>query len=182
MLNSRWRWSGTLRPEAVSLAIRELCPSGDQEEVAAQFFSDLVGLNVYPQYILYSAEDVRYFRALVASGVVPQKRPHVLFVLGRYSPDMTSTAQDLLPFMQEIEGMTLDWSVCAFGPLESACALTAAGLGGHCRVGFENNLLLSDGNVAPDNAALVSQVAIQAPAMGRQIASPEEARRLLAMG
>ena len=45
---------------------------------------------------------------------------------------------------------------CAFGRFEAACATAAALMGGHVRVGFENNILLPDGSLAADNAALVS--------------------------
>ncbi|RED49162.1 3-keto-5-aminohexanoate cleavage protein [Aestuariispira insulae] len=171
-----------LAPEAVSLAIREICPGPAMEEKAAAFFTHLRDAGIFPQYILYSKEDIRYFRDLLTSGVIPDPGPHVLFVLGRYSPGMTSDPSDLLPFLAAADGMDCDWSVCAFGALEGACALTAAGLGGHCRVGFENNLLLADGTIAPDNAALVAQVGGQAGFMGRSVASAAEARKLLGMG
>ena len=95
---------------------------------------------------------------------------------------MTSDPSDLLPMLSAAQGLECDWSVCAFGPLEGACALTAAGLGGHCRVGFENNLMLADGRQAPDNAALVAQVSDHAAVLGRKVASAAEARRLLGMG
>jgi uncharacterized protein (DUF849 family) len=45
-------------------------------------------------------------------------------------------------------------------------------------VGFENNLLLGDGSLAPDNAALVAQQAKNAGNLGRPLASAAEARRL----
>jgi hypothetical protein len=41
--------------------------------------------------------------------------------------------------------------VCSFGPREAACGIGAALLGGDVRVGFENNLALPDGSLAPDN-------------------------------
>jgi uncharacterized protein (DUF849 family) len=49
--------------------------------------------------------------------------------------------------------------VCAFGRYEAACVATAALLGGHVRVGFENNLHRPDGRIAHDNAAQVQTVA-----------------------
>ena len=45
------------------------------------------------------------------------------------------------------------------GARKGACALTATALGGHSRVGFENNIHLGDGMVAPGNAALDRPVA-----------------------
>jgi uncharacterized protein (DUF849 family) len=68
--------------------------------------------------------------------------------------------------------------LCAFGPREAAAGLAAAALGGHARVGFENNLQLPDGALAPDNSALVAAVAAALPATGRRVATPAEARAL----
>jgi uncharacterized protein (DUF849 family) len=53
-------------------------------------------------------------------------------------------------------------------------------LGGHVRVGFENNLYLPDGSVAPDNTALVRGVADAAKSLGLAIATPDEAKHLFA--
>ena len=119
------------------------------------------------------------FNDLVTRGIVPGERPFVLFVLGRYSPGQTSDPQDLLPFLASNQ-QGHPWAMCAFGPRETACAVTAAGLGGHARVGFENNLHLPGGSVAKDNAALVAAVAAGAGAIGRGVANADEARELMA--
>jgi uncharacterized protein (DUF849 family) len=59
--------------------------------------------------------------------------------------------------------------------------LEAIQQGGHCRVGFENNLLLADGTIAEDNAALVTVVSDSAATLNRKIASADAARKLLGM-
>jgi uncharacterized protein (DUF849 family) len=51
-------------------------------------------------------------------------------------------------------------------------------LGGHVRVGFENNLHLPDGSVAPDNAALVRGVADVSRSLGLEVATPDEAKQV----
>lgn len=171
----------SLEPEAVSLAVRELCPDAQHEEIAGKFFGWLHKAGISPQYILYSDKDVVRFNELRGRGVIPGGKPFVLYVLGRYAKDMTSQPDELVPFLAAAETGRSEWAVCAFGPLEGACALTAAGLGGHCRVGFENNMLLANGDVAPGNAALVAQVASQSAALGRSVATPQEARRVLGL-
>jgi len=167
-----------LKPEAVSIAIRELCPEDGDEKLAENFFHWLFEENIAPQYILYSAEDVSRFRVLRKRGVIPATHKTVLFVLGRYSESGNSSPRDLLP-MLAASGDDLIWSVCAFGDAESICMLTAAGLGGHCRVGFENNMALASGDIAPDNGALVGQLADNVSLLGRRIMSANEARELL---
>jgi uncharacterized protein (DUF849 family) len=165
-----------VRPEAVSMAIRELCPDEDAVAAFADFLSWLKAESIGPQFILYSQEDCERFAELRRRGVVPYDRPFVLYVLGRYAPDQRSVPADLLPFLQADGGPGLDWAICAFGPRESACALTAAALGGHARVGFENNIFLADGSVATDNAALVRQIADVAGLLGRALACADRAR------
>ena len=57
-------------------------------------------------------------------------------------------------------------------------AVAAAALGGHVRVGFENNFLLGDGSTAPDNTALVAQTAAAARALGRPLATADDVRAM----
>lgn len=52
------------------------------------------------------------------------------------------------------------------------------GLGGHVRVGFENNVLLTDGKTAASNAELVSNVADIARRSGRGVGDVQEAHRI----
>ncbi|WP_374634762.1 3-keto-5-aminohexanoate cleavage protein [Ferrovibrio sp.] len=165
-----------LLPEACSLAIREILPDAASESEGAGFLAELRKAEVSMQFILYSAEDLLRFRDLVQRGVIPGERHFVLFVLGRYAKDQQSTPSDLLPFLQAWQPAWGAFAVCAFGKLEAACALSAIGLGGHARIGFENNILLADGSIAPDNAALVHQIADHAAVMGAAAMTPDAAR------
>lgn len=164
-----------LKPEAVSVGLREV----DQPEIGdaglAQFFGWLAKERVMTQVIVYDVADLQRWQALRAQGVIPDAPWSLLFVLGRYSVGQTSEPRDLLPFVMAHTGSE-PWSMCAFGAGEHACATTAAALGGHVRVGFENNLLLNNGQVAPDNAALVRQVADSARVLGRSLCTAQQAR------
>ena len=155
-----------VRPEAVSVGLAELVPDAAHEGAAAAFYAWAADEGISVQHILYSAEDVTRLHDLRGRGVVPvgpagspEGRPFVLCVLGRYAADQQSRPADLLPFLRA--GLDdVVWSICAFGRRESACAMMAAALGGHVRVGFENNLHLPDGSVAPDNAAPARRIAM----------------------
>lgn len=161
-----------LRPEAVSLAIRELAV--DDAE-AADFFAWVDRAGIAPQYILYDTADRDRLVALQARGIVPQAAPNALFVLGRYTAGQQSDPRALLPFLA---GWPADWpwSLCAFGAAEAACVAAAAALGGHARVGFENNMTLPDGRVASGNEALVANLAAVAARIGRPLATAAQAR------
>ena len=165
----------TLKPEAVSVGLREV----DQPEIGeaglSQFFGWLAKERVMTQVIVYDVADLQRWQALRAQGVIPDAPWSLLFVLGRYSVGQTSEAKDLLPFVMAHTGQE-PWSMCAFGAGEHACATTAVALGGHARVGFENNLLLNNGQVASDNAALVRQIADSARVLGRSLYTAAQAR------
>ena len=171
-----------LHPEAVSLALSELIPDLAAAGDAAAFLHWLMRERIAPQYILYTPNDVARFHALHRRGVIPQRRPFALFVLGRYLRPSSAAElwpRDLLPYLKAHDA-ACPWAVCAFGPSESACVLTAAGLGGHVRVGFENNLWLVDGRLAASNADLVEQVAAGARLLGRPLADIAATRAFLA--
>lgn len=166
-----------LQPEAVSMGLREIAVPDIPETELAAFFAWVAERRILAQIILYDEGDVQRWQSLRARGLVPPGAWSVLFVLGRYSVGQTSSAYDLLPFLAAYDH-TLPWAICAFGAEENACVTTAAAFGGHMRVGFENNLKLRDGSIAAGNAALVRQAAEGARALGRPLATAEDARRI----
>jgi uncharacterized protein (DUF849 family) len=148
-----------VRPEAVSLALRELAPESVDEPRLAAFLLKLRTEGIAPQIILYEPEEAcRLARLLGEAGLAPENIP-VLYVLGRYKPGQRSEPADLLPFLAAGMPRFHHAMVCAFGARELACVTAAALLGCHMRVGFENNFFLPDGRRAPDNAALVAAAA-----------------------
>ncbi len=164
-----------IKPEAVSLAVRELVPDAASEPEAAAFFRWLVQEHVAPQYILYSEDDLRRYQDLLRREVIPDAAHWVLFVLGRYGGGAESQPSVLLPFLK-LHDPDTPWAVCAFGRLEHACGVCAVTLGGHVRVGFENNLYLANGNVAEDNAALVAAMRDSVVALGCPLADADAVR------
>ena len=167
-----------LKPEAVSIALRELCADADGEKKAAEFFAWLNDNDVMTQYILYSSQEVQRFEKLRTRGVVPQEWPFVLLVLGRYADSRTGDASQLPEFVAPLSP-DVCWAVCCFGETESDAVIAAAEMNGHARVGFENNLLLPDGSRAPDNAALVRLAASRGEQQGRRVADADDVRHML---
>lgn len=168
-----------LKPEAVSLALKELCPDAEAEPAAAEFFAWLNTEHVMPQYIVFSAEEVFRFTDMRNRGIIPDDWPFVLLVLGRYSDSLTGDPELLGRY---VEGLQQDvaWMVCCFGQTENMAVAEAARLHGHARVGFENNLVLPDGTSAPDNAALVKLAAKAGQDAGRRVADAADVRQMLA--
>lgn len=146
----------TLRPAAVSIALREITQEED-EQVTARFFASCREAGTEVQHILYDAGDVERLAALIARGTVAAGGLAVLHVLGRYTSGQVSdpAALDPLLAVQAAAGLSPDWGLCAFGPTETECLRAAIIRGGKARIGFENNRLNRDGSIAADNAARV---------------------------
>ena len=148
-----------ITPEGVSIALSEMLADGDRA-AARRCYHALAEAGVAVQHILYDAAQVAALAGEIAAGTLPGQGLQVLFVLGRYTPGQQSSPDLLAPFVQAAlaAGLQADWAVCAFGRAETACLRHARARGGKARVGFENNLWMADGRLAPDNAARVLEV------------------------
>lgn len=166
-----------VRPEAVSLALREVLPSTSGEAAFARFLQWLKAEKIVPQFILYDPSEAVLLDNLRKRGVVPYKEPPVLYVLGRYTVNQTSLPHDLLPFLAEGQPAFRRFMVCAFGRFEASCTVAGALFGGGLRVGFENNLELPDGKLASSNRDLVATVASAIKALGIPRMTGEELRQ-----
>jgi 3-keto-5-aminohexanoate cleavage enzyme len=138
-------------PEAVSLSLRELADEKD----FGLFLGKLTQMRIWPQVILYTADEAGRLGAMMKQGLIPFDELAVLYVLGRFTLTRTAAPGDLIPFVAPDMPRFLPWTVCAFGRREAACVTAGALLGGHVRVGFENNLTLPNGARAASNAELV---------------------------
>jgi 3-keto-5-aminohexanoate cleavage enzyme len=167
----------SVRPEAVSLALRELSQGDAAERSFIEFLDWIHRENILSQLILYTPDEASRLSKLLQSGNLPFDDLPVLYVLGRYSAGQRSRPADLLPFLAEGAPRFGSWMACAFGPDEIACVTAAALLGGDARVGFENNIWLPDGSLAPSNAAAVAGAAEALRRCGRTIAGADELRR-----
>ena len=73
------------------------------------------------------------------------------------------------------------FSVLAAGRQQIPMASMAAAMGGHVRVGLEDNLYLSKGVLAQSNAQQVTQIRSVVEGMGRSVATPDQARQMLGL-
>ncbi len=143
-----------LAPHCLSCGLREFVKDREWFERAEKFFSQLHQAGTLAQYILYSPQDVEWYEQLCEQGVLPGKNHFLLFVLGRYGEE-GRPFYNLHDYLEPLKRNSR-WMVCAFGGNEHSVMKQAVELGGHARVGFENNLRLPDGSLAKDNADLVA--------------------------
>lgn len=164
------RTLASLRPKAASVSVREM---QRDPATAARLYALALTNGTRVQHILYDVEDLSVLRAWQKAGIVPDAMRDVLLVLGRYVPAADARPGDLIPFVEALGKDYPDWTVCAFGRSEHMVAVAAAGLGGHVRIGFENNVLRPDGSPAADNAENIARIVTTARTMGRRLANQE---------
>lgn len=141
-----------VKPQWASISVREIDKSPDLADAVYGACADN-GTKV--QHILYGADDVGLYMQRRAEGIIRPEQADVIYVLGRYSTNQTSSPADLQPFLST-EHLAENWMVCAFGPDEHACLADAAQRGGTLRVGFENSITDKDGKTHANNAASVA--------------------------
>lgn len=171
----------TVNPDCVSIALREIITAQADHAAAQDLFEWCAERECRIQFILYSQGDLlRYFNYL-QQAVIPAAPHSVLFVLGRYALNAQSSSDDLLPFVEYNNVLNVPWMVCAFGASEQACLLDAAERGGNMRIGFENNLLRPDGQLAKDNSQQLQDLTRALEATHRELANITQAREILAI-
>ncbi|MDQ0189454.1 3-keto-5-aminohexanoate cleavage protein [Alicyclobacillus cycloheptanicus] len=102
---------------------------------------------------------------------------HFDFVLG-VPGGLPATPKNVL-YLTELLPPGATWSVAGVGRHQLPMAALAVTLGGHVRVGFEDNIFYRKGELAVSNAQLVERVVRIARELDRPIATPDEARRML---
>ena len=104
---------------------------------------------------------------------------HFNFVLG-VNGGISATPRDLIFLINSIPTNST-YTVCAIGRHEFPMVTQSILMGGHARVGFEDNIYLSKGVLANSNGELVEKVVRISKELGREIASPNEARKILGL-
>ncbi|HEV7180760.1 MAG TPA: 3-keto-5-aminohexanoate cleavage protein [Candidatus Baltobacteraceae bacterium] len=170
-----------LRPEMATLT----CGSVNfGDEIFENSFPIMRGIlakmhefGVKPELEIFDKGHLANARRLAKEGHLnlPQ---HVDLVLG-VPGGMEATVQNLADLVDDLpEGCS--WSVAGIGRQQLPMALAAIAMGGHVRVGLEDNLYYSKGRLAR-NEELVARVARIAEEAGRSVATPVQAREMLGL-
>lgn len=130
-----------------------------------------------PEMEIFEAGMVANALRLAEKGLVNQPM-HFDFVLGMRG-GQPANARTLL-FLSESIPPESTWTVAALGRHQLPMATLAIVMGGHVRVGLEDNLYYRKGELAT-NEQLVQRIARLAGELGREVASPDEAREILGL-
>lgn len=132
--------------------------------------------NVRPEIEIFDVGMIDTAKRLIKEGLL-EDRLHFDFVLG--VPGALSASIRNLHFLIETLPEHCTWSVAGVGRHELPMAYEAIKLGGHVRVGLEDNIYISRGELAKGSSELVKHVADYAAKQGRVLATIDDAKHLL---
>jgi 3-keto-5-aminohexanoate cleavage enzyme len=128
-----------------------------------------------PEMEIFEPGMIANAQKLVEKGLATEPL-HFDFVLGSRG-SLPASARNLV-FLSETIPPGSTWTVAGIGRWQLPMAVLAIVMGGHVRVGLEDNLYYHKGVLAT-NQQLVARVARIAAEVGRPVATPDEARQIL---
>lgn len=132
--------------------------------------------HIYPELECFEKGHIDQVLRLHKKGFIHEPM-HFSFVLG-VNGGMTGEERDF-HFLRESIPKNATYSVVGIGRFEFPLAELSIKHGGHVRVGLEDNIYIEKGVLAEGNEALVKKVVGIAKKYNREIASPNEARKIL---
>jgi 3-keto-5-aminohexanoate cleavage enzyme len=172
-----------LKPEMATLDCGTCNFGGDDifentENTIKEFGTKMIGLGVKPEVEVFDKGMIDMAIRLQKKGFI--KAPmHFNFVVG-VNGGISATPRDLV-FMAGSIPAGSTFTVAGVGRSEFEMAAMSIIMGGHVRVGFEDNVYLSKKVPAKSNGELVEKVVRLAKELGREIATPEDARQILGL-
>jgi 3-keto-5-aminohexanoate cleavage enzyme len=132
---------------------------------------------VKPELECFDAGHVRLAVRLVEQGLVDP--PYLFQICLGVEGGMGADCKNFLFMKEIIPEKDVVWTTLGVGREEFPMAVMSILNGAHVRVGFEDNVYLSRGVLAKSNAELVEKAVRLARELGRDIATPEEVRKML---
>ena len=134
--------------------------------------------DILPEWEIFDMGNLKLLNAMIASGVA--EAPHWMQIAFGGSgippaPEKMIDATMTLPADSLV-------SVLSTGACQTMMVTMAILLGHHVRVGLEDNIYYSAGQLAESNAQMVERVVRIAKEIGREVATPEEARAMMGLG
>ena len=172
-----------LNPEMASLDCGTMNFGGDDilvntENMISEFAARMNERGIKPEHECFDKSQIDMALRLVRKGHI-QPPLHFNFVLG-VNGGATGTPRDLLFLKESLpEGAT--FTVTGVGRCQLDMNVMGMLLGGHVRVGFEDNLKYNRERNAISNAEFVERIVRIAKELNLEIATPAEARQILGM-
>ena len=162
-LNTMWSGASAVinSPESVTIMARAMKEAGSKPEIE-----------------VFDSGDIQLAKALIAEGVLDSP-PLFQIVTGiRYGFESTPAT---LMYARSLLPADAQWAGFGIGRMAFPMVAQAFLLGGHIRVGLEDAVNIGKGVLAPSNAAMAEKAARIIDELGGELATPNEARRILGL-
>ncbi len=146
-----------------------------------QFLEKFRDQQTKPEFEIYDFGMINNLAFLIEKGHIA-KPVYLQFVLGILG-GIPATIENLVMLLESARKAIGDFqfSVCAAGRAQFSLCTTSLLMGGHARVGLEDNLFLEKGRLAKSNAEQVTKIIRIAREFGIDPATPAEARQILGL-
>lgn len=132
--------------------------------------------NIKPEIECFDSGMIYNALYYIKKGIILEP-PHFQLCLGAPG-GMTAEIENLL-FLKKLLPENATWSAFGIGAKHMPILYTTIAMGGHIRVGMEDNVFYSKGILAESNAQFVERAVKSGREFGREIATPDEARNIL---
>jgi uncharacterized protein (DUF849 family) len=146
-----------------------------------EFLEIFNAMGTKPEFEIYDTGMINNLAFLIGEGIV-RTPVYLQFVMGILG-GIPATPENLV-FLVETARKQIgrfEFSVCAAGSAQFPMCTQSLIMGGHCRVGLEDNLYLEKGVLAKSNADQVRKIIRIARELGIEPATPQEARQMLSL-
>jgi uncharacterized protein (DUF849 family) len=133
--------------------------------------------DVLPELEVFEAGHLLLAKRMIETGHI---KPPGLFQICLGIAWGQPATPEAMAYMHSLLPAGSPWFAFGISLHQFPMAAQAVLLGGHVRVGLEDNIYLSKGVLAPSNAALVEKAARIIELLGDSVATPAEARQMLA--
>lgn len=145
-----------------------------------RFATEMLKRNIKAEMEIYHNGMLREMKNFIDKGLI-QKPYYVNFVMGMaYQGAVEATWQNLTTLMHLLPPDTI-FNCCAIGRAQIPITTLSVLLGGQARVGMEDNIYYSKGELAKSNAQMVAKSVKIIKEIGYEIASPDEAREIIGL-
>lgn len=170
-----------LRPEMATLDCGTLNFGGDDifintENMMIEFAKRMNALHIKPELECFDKSMIDMVNRLAKKGHL-QPPMHFSLVMG-VTGGISGELRDFV-FLKDSLPEESTFSVAGIGRYEFPLATASISSGGHVRVGLEDNIYIEKGVLTKSNGELVEKVVRLSKELGRDIACPDEARKIL---
>jgi 3-keto-5-aminohexanoate cleavage enzyme len=136
--------------------------------------------NIKPEMEVYNHAMLQDVRRLIKEGRI-EKPYYINIVLGmRYQGAEPATPETLASIVNQLPQDCI-FNSTNIGPAQTRMGILGMILGGCVRVGLEDNIYYKKGELASSNAQLVARIVRIARELGKEPATPDEARKFLGL-